>query len=220
MLIIKNEKEAAKVRRGDQFFIDVYPDPPVTDSEISSYPADFEKAQQLDSILSEIVNESLDLDVCPVQIPEGRRWFESEVTVAIDPSLPRADQVHLKKCFEVHQKWVAKNSALTHSIIANYNSAKIKITKGPIDGRNGTLAQAELRIQTQQDRIISVTVRFDEEDGTDHFTGLHEFCHADGVAHQTTDPEGLMYPSKNNATYYGEYELGEYGTKYPKQKLA
>lgn len=158
--------------------------------------------------------------ICPVQIPEGRRWFTDTVTAAIDPGLNRADQAHLLKCIKVHQKWVAENSSLRYEVIDDYDSALHQITKSTLDGPNGTLAQNEMTYNPRTDEIIKCLTRFDAADGLNHATGLHEFCHGDGLPHQEDDPEGLMYTYKNNATFYGQNELDEYGTRYPKLKLA
>ncbi len=60
MLVIKNPKDADKVRiAGDQYFVDVYPDPPVTDEEVADYEERFQAASKIETQIEAVILKKL-----------------------------------------------------------------------------------------------------------------------------------------------------------------
>ena len=72
MLVITTLKEAKQVKFGDQYFVDVYPEPPVTDEEIEGFGKAFQKAQELEARIEKQIADNLNDVEEPKKSPPGK----------------------------------------------------------------------------------------------------------------------------------------------------
>lgn len=59
MKIIKNIKDAESIKEGDYFFIDVYPEPPITDAEVFNLDRTFMEAQLLEDEINQFIDRNI-----------------------------------------------------------------------------------------------------------------------------------------------------------------
>lgn len=59
MLIVTDKESASKVQKGDQYAIDVWPDPPISDEEVATLNVRFAEAQKLHDSLQGIIDRNL-----------------------------------------------------------------------------------------------------------------------------------------------------------------